>query len=78
MGVFPLEKGEGGGNNNPQLQSLGQGRILIISRATARFKVKVDALLSCAAVNKIRSTTVLVLEESRRFYDKCPGFGGFK
>lgn len=47
-------------------------------RAAARFKVKVDALLSCAAVNKIRSTAVLVLEKSRRFHNECPGFGGFK
>lgn len=46
-------------------------------RASARFRVKVDALLSCAAVNKFRSTAVLV-SGSRRFHDKRPGLGGFK
>lgn len=64
------------GKNNPQLQSLGQGSTLIIGvragsvLSSSQVQREVDALmLSCAAVNKIRDTSVPGLEASGSLCD---------
>lgn len=71
MAIFTFfwRKDKEEGNNNPQLQPLGQGNTLIIGvgagsvLSSSRVQREVDALmLSCAAVNKTRDTSVPGLE----------------
>lgn len=74
--TFFWRKDKEEGKNNPQLQSLGQGSTLIIGvgagsvLSSSQVQREVDALmLSCAAVNKIRDTSVLGLEASGSLCD---------